>query len=67
MTVKARSHRAKENVKAKKNQRTIGKDQRKNFKHQKEFSLSRLLSFGANRPLQIDYPKIGNNINFAKS
>ena len=31
-------------------QRIIGRDQRKNFKHQRKFSLSRSRLFGVNRP-----------------
>ena len=38
--------------KSEKDQRTIGRDQRKYFKHQRKFSLSRSLSFSVNGPLQ---------------
>ena len=34
-------------------QRTIGRDQRKVFKHQKKNLLSRSLSLGVNRPLEL--------------
>ena len=45
------SRQAKANMRAEKNQRTIGRDQRKNFKHKRKFSLSRSLSLGVNGPL----------------
>ena len=51
--IKACSHRAKVNAKAKqiKEQSEEIKDQRKNFENQNKFSLSRSLSLGVNRPL----------------
>ena len=38
--------------KSEKDQRTIRRDQRKNFKHQRKVSLSRSLSLVVNGPLQ---------------
>ena len=61
--LKACSHRAKANAKAKKikKQKEIKKDPKISGKHQRQFSLSLSLSLGVGRPLRVKYKRVMKN------